>query len=281
MSQTDHNAVPAAEGGGLGLNCSSEGLSLAGVPLLRITPVGLAPRSAGDLAELMRSAYGHDVDLVKLSSGLDVIAKALNSGDLGRAMVAAVRLRLPELNWDRAARVASAETRLAKFNPAELRDWLGRWTTGGGSKPAKSPKPARVAPKANLRSTPIRLPGSLPMRLAIGEEIAGGGPEDPVADLAAIATLGVGALVTALTPHPNNPTTAGSGSSGQSQAKPQNPFEEECDDLYKRELINCQIVAATKGNTRGARCAAVASTRFAECLRFGPNNISTPFYWGN
>jgi len=86
LNHTDQSAVPVGEGGGLGLNCSPEGLSLAGVPLLRITPVGLAPRSASDLAELMRSAYGRDVDLVKLSSGLDVIAKALNSGDLGRAM---------------------------------------------------------------------------------------------------------------------------------------------------------------------------------------------------
>ncbi len=39
----------------------------------------------------------------------------------------------------------------------------------------------------------------------MGEEIAGGGPEDPFADAAAIATLGAGLLISELTPNPSQP----------------------------------------------------------------------------
>ncbi len=42
----------------------------------------------------MKCAYGQETDAIRLTRGLDVVADALNCGDLGRAMIAAVHLRL-------------------------------------------------------------------------------------------------------------------------------------------------------------------------------------------
>ena len=48
------------ESGGLGLSCTPTGVSLAGVPLLRKTQAGFVPRSASEIATLLRTAYGED-----------------------------------------------------------------------------------------------------------------------------------------------------------------------------------------------------------------------------
>ena len=67
------------------------------------TIAGLAPRPMAELAVLMKSAYGHDIGPNWPYPGLEVIAQALNQGDIGRAMVAAVQLRLPDLDEEGAA----------------------------------------------------------------------------------------------------------------------------------------------------------------------------------
>jgi hypothetical protein len=117
---------------GLGLECTADGVSLAGVPLLRATPAGLAPRPMEDLGVLLKGAYGRPVDPVGVSPGLRVVAAALNEGDLGRAMVAALHLKLPALSREGAGRLAKAHGALAKFDPDQPRDELGRWTADGG-----------------------------------------------------------------------------------------------------------------------------------------------------
>lgn len=124
--------------GGLGLSCTSRGISLAGVPLLRLTPSGFAPRPADEIGALIKRAYSRDIDPADLATGLDVIAQALNRDDLGRAMIAALRLRLPELDWKGATRIAKAHDALIKYNPDELRDARGRWTRDGETPPNNS-----------------------------------------------------------------------------------------------------------------------------------------------
>jgi hypothetical protein len=282
-------------------DCSLEGLSLAGVPLLRTTPIGLAPRSRRELAELMSRAYAHDVDLSSLSSGLDVIAKALNGGDIGRAMIAALHLRLPALSWTNAARIARAETALAKDYQTELRDWLGRWTTGGGASRVSSvkPKPAgghvsggsaprrTVSPgpsqavRPNRATAPTFVPSPMTIagRLAVGEEVVGGGPEDPVADVAALATLGIGALLA--TSRQPGAGRRGRPRSSHACAIPLGPDDDEREELLTKDRINCQIVNAAKGYQKGAVCRAVAMARYSECRRGGLGNVRTPPYWGN
>jgi hypothetical protein len=59
-------------------------------------------------------------------------------------MIAAVQTETPELSPDAAARLAQADRELTKYNynPAEPRDWHGRWTRDGSAAPAVPPAPA-------------------------------------------------------------------------------------------------------------------------------------------
>ena len=119
------------EPGGLGLSCTRTGVSLAGVPLLRKTAAGFAPRPASEIAALLKAAYGEDP--TNLQSRLGALAQALNAGDFAKAMIAAVHTRTPELSLEAALKLANADGELAKhnYNPDEPRDWHGRWTKDG------------------------------------------------------------------------------------------------------------------------------------------------------
>jgi hypothetical protein len=115
------------------LSCGPEGLTLAGVSLLERAGQGFVPRPAHQVHWLVDQAYQGEIDPASLIGGLEVVARSLNEGEIARAMIAAVMLRLPELDWDGAARIAQAENALAKagFDPGERRDSRGRWTTTG------------------------------------------------------------------------------------------------------------------------------------------------------
>jgi hypothetical protein len=125
------------EQGGLGLSCSPAGLALAGVPLLHETAAGFEPRPASEIATLLKAAYGANGGPILLQSRLEAIAQALDNKDFGLAAIAAVQMRIPELNSESAARVAHAEEKLSKYNynPSEPRDWHGRWTRNGSAGP--------------------------------------------------------------------------------------------------------------------------------------------------
>lgn len=114
--------------GSLGLSCQASGLALAGVSLLRQTDKGFVPRPGDEIAALLAAAYRGRIDPMTRLVTLDVVAKALNRGDVQLAMVAAVLLQLPELDWDAAARLAQAAERLAKYDKDEPRRADGEWT---------------------------------------------------------------------------------------------------------------------------------------------------------
>lgn len=124
------------EPGGLGLSCTPSGVALAGVPLIRRTPTGFVPRSAFEIATLLRAAYGDNP--TSLQSRLSAIVQALNAGDFVSAMIAAVHTRTPELCPVAAKLLASAEAELVKYNPNEPRDWQGRWTRNGSAESDQS-----------------------------------------------------------------------------------------------------------------------------------------------
>ena len=115
--------------GSFGLSCGPAGLSLAGVPLLQSSGSGFTPRPQAQIHWLVTSAYGRTVNATPLENGLAAVSRALDAGEIGRAMIAAVLLKLPELDWQGAARLAHADNALAKYDPDELRDDDGRWTT--------------------------------------------------------------------------------------------------------------------------------------------------------
>jgi len=150
--------------GGHGLSCTLEGVSLAGVPLLRSTVAGLAPRPMAELAVLMKSAYGPDIGPAQPYRGLEVIARALNQGDIGRAMVAAIQLRLPDLDEQGAAYIVRADEALKKYDANEPRDERGRWTSGGGAASVRAPKPVAIERPATPPKLPARRQPSRPTK---------------------------------------------------------------------------------------------------------------------
>ena len=141
LALIDRRGQIGSQAGGLGLSCTFEGVSLAGVPLLLRTIGGLTPRPMAEIAVLMKSAYGHDIGPSRPYPGLEVVARALNRGDIGRAMVAAIHLRLPDLDEEGAAKIVCADEALKKYDPNEPRDERGRWTSGGGSPSVRAPNP--------------------------------------------------------------------------------------------------------------------------------------------
>jgi hypothetical protein len=279
MRPFDPLATQTSEGGPLGLSCTSLGLSLAGVPLLLKTGSKFTPRPRNELAELIRCAQLQKIDLRTLMSGLGVAANALNRGDLGRAMIAGAQLGLPRLSWVQATRIANAELRLANYSDAETRNQIGRWATASGLNSTAHPPPSK------RQASPVIFPRLTPLRLAGIEEIAGGGPEDPLADVAAAVTLAAGFLLSQIAANRDSQTTTGAGNgrhgSSQSQASPRDPDENECEELLNKDMINCQIVKATRGSRKAFQCRSVAMERYSECLRGGLSNVRTPPYWGN
>jgi hypothetical protein len=119
---------------GRGLRCDGEGLFLGSNALLQRDAIGnFEARTASDLRKTFVGTYGNDAIWDGRIRSVKVVADALNNGDMARAMMAAVLMRLPDP--DGAVRISDVDGVLAKagFNPGEPRDERGRWTTGGAS----------------------------------------------------------------------------------------------------------------------------------------------------
>jgi hypothetical protein len=124
---------------GLGLDCTADGLTLAGVPLQRRTVRGFVPRDELEIRWLLTSAYGDDIDMDRIVKGIETVARALNNDHLARAMIRTLLLDLPELDRAGAARMAQADKALAKFDPDEPRDERGRWAANSNEGTSKEP----------------------------------------------------------------------------------------------------------------------------------------------
>ncbi|ASG22543.1 hypothetical protein [Nitrospirillum viridazoti] len=115
-----------------GLACNDNGVSLAGIPLLRQTVAGFEPQPAAILQPLIAAAYGvSDPDVEPLIGRLRVVARALNDQDGVRTRIAAVHLALPDVDDAGMDRLFGIRADLAKYDPAQPRDWHGRWTSDG------------------------------------------------------------------------------------------------------------------------------------------------------
>ena len=151
----------------VGLSCSRAGVFLAGVPLLRQTEMGFAPRRTDELDALMKAAYGGELAAGALTPGLNAVANALNRDDIALAMTAAVHLRLSDVSAEGAARILLIEDALAKYDPDQPRDWRGRWTTGAGGPAGDAPSaqssghandgaPGRLSPPSGGYFIPVQ-----------------------------------------------------------------------------------------------------------------------------
>lgn len=117
---------------GSGLRCDSGGLFLGRDALLKRDRNGkFEARPVAEFQAIFGRAYREESNWESRIRSVHLIADALNKGDIARAMMTAVLMRLP----DPAEVTADTEGVLAKanFNPDEPRDERGRWTSDGST----------------------------------------------------------------------------------------------------------------------------------------------------
>jgi hypothetical protein len=96
--------VAPSEQAGIGIECSEEGVFVAGVPLLeqdRGPNAKWCPRPLGDLNHEITKRYGLAVDLSARLDSLRAIAQALDIGDLIYARLLTLHLRIPDAPQDK------------------------------------------------------------------------------------------------------------------------------------------------------------------------------------
>ncbi len=117
---------------GRGLRCDSDGLFWGGDALLLQDDKGnFQVRPVAELQKVLGRAYGDETNWDSRIRSVNLVAKALGQGDMARATMTAVLMRLPDPCSP--VRIADVDGVLAKagFNPDEPRDERGRWTSGG------------------------------------------------------------------------------------------------------------------------------------------------------
>jgi len=92
-----------------GVSCDTQGPALGPIRLLVKTTDGFAPRPLEELNVVLGHTFRRSLDCTRLWQGLWAVSRALNDGDLARAMIGATQLRLPYLEEDEARRAAEAE----------------------------------------------------------------------------------------------------------------------------------------------------------------------------
>lgn len=135
---------------GQGLRCDDEGLFLGRDALLQRNDGGNF-EALPDIE--LRSAFdrvpGDDTNIESRIRSVKLVANALNKGDMARALMTAVLMRVPDRRD--AARIAIDDNALIKsgFDPNELRDERGRWADdsnngSSGSAPSGAHRDPRI-----------------------------------------------------------------------------------------------------------------------------------------
>jgi hypothetical protein len=143
------------------LRCDDGGLFLGRDALLqRDRQSNFEARPVAELRTVLGRVYGDEANWESRVRSVKLVASALNKGEMARAMMTAVLMRLPDPGG--AIRIADADGVLAKagFNPNESRDERGRWTSGGSNGEAKIASDIdgdRERTNANFRSAGIQL----------------------------------------------------------------------------------------------------------------------------
>jgi hypothetical protein len=79
------------------IECDADGLRVGGVALLaREAKGGWTRRDEGDLSRELSKLYGFPLDFGRICRGVDAVAASLANGELARAQIAALLLRLPD-----------------------------------------------------------------------------------------------------------------------------------------------------------------------------------------
>ena len=136
---------------GRGLRCDSDGLFLGREALLRRDDEGnFEAQPDAKLEKMFGQTYGNEKSWESRIRSVKLVASALNKGDMARAMMTAVLMRLPDSGSP--VRTVDIGGVLAKagYNPEEPRDERERWTNGGSAD-------ASVTPSSPHRDSRIQL----------------------------------------------------------------------------------------------------------------------------
>ena len=87
----------APPGHSFGVSCGADGPSLGPIRLLEKTDQGFAPRPEAELDAILGTIYGRPFSSARLMPGLAAAARALNQGQMARAMFSTQHLRLSSL----------------------------------------------------------------------------------------------------------------------------------------------------------------------------------------
>jgi hypothetical protein len=192
----------AQPGSSTGVSCDDNGPAIGPIRLMNKTVSGFKSRPVAELNRIFSYISQRPVDCSDLTERLTGVVKALNDGDLARAMFATLFLHLPSLSDEQAQRAAEA-VKLVKASPddPEHPGWP-KGTEGGkggqfrpkdgtGVEMTTAEKLARLAVRRQLRRALVHTLLSHAARLAIeatGDAVPG---LDVAAGAATIADLAV------------------------------------------------------------------------------------------
>jgi hypothetical protein len=91
-----------------GVSCDANGPALGPIRLLVRAGRGFEPRSSDELQSIFDATFERPFDGAGLTRGLETVARALNDGDVARAMMATLFLHLPVLTEGEADRAKDA-----------------------------------------------------------------------------------------------------------------------------------------------------------------------------
>lgn len=165
---------------GAGVFCDVSGLAVADVELLELIsedgPRKLwRPRPADRIQTEIEKAFGVQIEFNHGLAGLEVVANALNEGDVARAQIAALLMRIPIPGDFKAARRAppdrSKDQGIVKNNP--YHDGLGLFTT---REDAVDPHGTPLKPR---REAQVAQSGPAPNQVGAGSNAAPGASSRP------------------------------------------------------------------------------------------------------
>jgi len=198
--------------GNLGVCFTDGGLFLGRTPLIERQGARFAVRGHTEIERLLSRAYGMDVALDRLMSGLATVATALNANDPGLARIAAVHLRIPDLPDQTARDRLEAEDVLVKsidrdFVPHSLTETP---LSPGWAAPADSSDSFAVEPVSGVRKA---------------------SPDDPK--------------------HPGWPAGTEGGRGGQFRPKDASEFTQKVKSLIVRRALRTALLASLRVGIEG------------------------------
>lgn len=125
------------------ISCGADGPALGPIRFLTKSASGFEPRGVDELNALLGWTFGHPVKCDRLLPGLQTIAKALDHGEIARAMIATQFLHLTPLDDRQSRRAAQAvEMFKAAVDDPKHPGWPAKTPGGLGGK--YRPKDAEV-----------------------------------------------------------------------------------------------------------------------------------------